>query len=103
MAGRQGGGRPLIQHGHTLLLHTAVRRQADWFEDAEEYQGKLLVLPSLPHCTSGAQCAPKEELWSCIPNISSTSNIKVTCDIEFMQRLISIKLCFLCIDKQNCI
>ena len=67
--------------------HTAVWRQADWFKRAEEYQGKLLVLATIPHCASRTQCAPEQELLPCIPNPSSTTYIEIAVDVEFIQRL----------------
>ena len=49
---------------------------------------KFLVPLSNLHCTSGTQCALEEELWPCIPNLSSTSYIEITSDIEFIQGLV---------------
>ena len=40
---------------------------------------------SVIHCTCGTEGAPEEELRSRIPNFSTTSNIKITRDIKFLQ------------------
>jgi hypothetical protein len=45
------------------------------------------VLGRIVHCTRWTQCALEEELRPCIPNISSSSYIKITSDVEIIKWL----------------
>jgi hypothetical protein len=54
------GGSPLVQHGNTILLHSAVWSERDWFKCAEEHQRNPPVGELVLRLASGAQAAREE-------------------------------------------